>query len=255
MVAGVPPDYFSSTGQLWGSPLYDWEMMSKQKYAWWIDRFRSMFELFDIIRVDHFRGFEAAWHVPGDEESAINGCWVKAPGEILFDEIFASLGKLPVIAEDLGVITPEVVALRDRYDFPGMKIVQFAFDSGPSNQYLPHNHLKNSVVYPGTHDNDTTVGWYNSLSVTQRRRVNQYVGGKRGEGVEALLRTVFMSVANTAIFPLQDLIRLGSEARMNLPGTAFGNWGWRFAWEMLPHDLAGHVREQVECYGRCKPES
>lgn len=254
VVAGVPPDYFSATGQLWGNPLYDWEMMGRQKYAWWIDRFRSMFELFDIIRVDHFRGFEAAWHVPVGEKTAINGTWIKAPGVILFDAIFAALGKLPVIAEDLGVITPEVVVLRDRYDFPGMKIVQFAFDSGPTNPYLPHNHQKNSVVYTGTHDNDTTTGWYDSLSDTQRSRVRRYMGSRGDDTVECILRTVLMSVADTAIVPLQDLIRLGSEARMNVPGTAFGNWGWRFTWNMVARDLAGHVRDQIECYGRCNPK-
>jgi len=254
VVAGVPPDYFSATGQLWGNPLYDWEMMDRQKYVWWVERFQSMFELFDIIRVDHFLGFEAAWHVPAGEITAINGTWTKAPGAILFDAIFAALGKLPIIAEDLGVITPEVVALRDRYGFPGMKIVQFAFDSGPSNPYLPHNHQNNSVVYTGTHDNDTTAGWFHSLSDTQRSRVSHYVGS-RGDGtVGAIIRTVLMSVADTAIVPLQDLIRSGSEARMNVPGTAFGNWGWRFTWDMVAHDLAGHVRDQVECYGRYNPK-
>ncbi len=250
VVAGVPPDYFSVTGQLWGNPLYDWEMMERKKYTWWIDRFRSMFELFDIIRVDHFRGFEAAWHVPAGEETAINGTWVKAPGTILFDAICSALGKLPVIAEDLGIITPDVVALRERYDFPGMKILQFAFDSGPSNSYLPHNHQKNSVVYSGTHDNDTTAGWYHSLSDAQRSRVSHYLGSRGDDTVGSLLRTVLMSVADTAIIPLQDLLRSGSETRMNVPGTAFGNWGWRFTWDMISCDLAGHVRDQVECYGR-----
>ena len=253
-VAGVPPDYFSATGQLWGNPLYDWEKMGHQKYAWWIERFQSMFELFDIIRVDHFRGFEAAWQVPAGEKTAANGTWVKAPGTALFDALSASLGPLPVIAEDLGVITPEVVALRERSGFPGMKIVQFAFDSGASNPYLPHNHQKRSVVYSGTHDNDTTAGWYGSLSDSQRSRVRYYVGGREDDTVECVLRTVLMSVADTAILPFQDLIRLGSEARMNVPGTAFGNWGWRFTWDMVPRDLAGSVRDQIECYGRSKPE-
>ena len=255
VVAGVPPDYFSATGQLWGNPLYDWEKMGRQKYAWWIERFQSMFELFDIVRVDHFRGFEAAWHVPATEKTAINGTWVKAPGTFLFDAIFAALGNVPVIAEDLGDITPEVVTLREWYDFPGMNIVQFAFDSGPSKQYLPHNHKKRSVVYTGTHDNDTTAGWYGLLSDAQRKRVNYYVGSRGDDAVECLLRTVLMSVAETAIIPLQDLIRLGSEARMNVPGTAFGNWGWRFSWDMIARDLAGRVRDQIECYGRCNPNS
>lgn len=254
VVAGVPPDYFSATGQLWGNPLYDWEMMEQQRYAWWIDRFQAMFRLFDIVRVDHFRGFEAAWHVPAGEKTAVKGAWVKAPGTVLFDTIFAILGKLPIIAEDLGVITPEVAALRARYGFPGMKILQFAFDSGASNPYLPHNHQEKSVVYTGTHDNDTTVGWYHSLSEAQRSRVNYYVGGRGDDTVECIIRSVLMSVADTAIIPLQDLIRLGSEARMNIPGTAFGNWGWRFTWDMVAHDLAAHVRGQVECYGRYNPE-
>ncbi len=250
-VAGVPPDYFSATGQLWGNPLYNWEVMGQLKYAWWIERFQSLLDLFDIVRIDHFRGFEAAWHVPAGETTAINGSWVKAPGAMLFDALVAALGPLPVIAEDLGIITPEVVALRDRYDFPGMKIVQFAFDSGPSNSYLPHNYQKNSVVYSGTHDNDTTVGWYHSLTAAQRSRVIQYAGGRGNDTVECLLRMICMSVADTAIIPLQDLIRLGSEARMNVPGTAFGNWGWRFTWDTIPGDLVVRVREQLECYGRC----
>lgn len=254
-VAGVPPDYFSATGQLWGNPLYDWEMMERQKFAWWIERFRSMFDLFDIIRVDHFRGFEAAWHVSAKEKTAINGSWIKGPGTVLFDAIFSALGKLPVIAEDLGIITPEVVALRECYDFPGMKILQFAFDSGATNAYLPHNHQKNTVVYTGTHDNDTIVGWYESLSDAQRLRVSFYVGSNENDTVAGILRQTLMSVADTAIIPLQDLMYQGSEARMNIPGTAFGNWGWRFTWDMVLPGLAGQVREQVECYGRSNPRS
>jgi 4-alpha-glucanotransferase len=253
VVAGVPPDYFSKTGQLWGNPLYNWDVMELQNYTWWIERFRSMLDLFDIIRVDHFRGFEAAWHVPAGEKTAAHGTWVKAPGERLFDAVFAALGKLPVIAEDLGIITPEVIALRDRYGFPGMKILQFAFDSGSSNAYLPHNHCKNSVIYTGTHDNDTTRGWYHSLSESQKTRVNTYVGSRGRDAVEALIRTTLMSVADTALLPFQDLLSLGSEARMNVPGTAFGNWGWRFTWAMIRRDLAHTVREQIECYGRCNP--
>jgi 4-alpha-glucanotransferase len=251
-VAGVPPDYFSSTGQLWGNPLYDWEEMGHQKFTWWIERFKSMYELFDIIRVDHFRGFEAAWHVPAYETTAINGTWVDAPGTFFFDSVFAALGKLPVIAEDLGIITPEVVALRDRYDFPGMKIMQFAFDSGSANPYLPHNYQINTVVYTGTHDNDTTIGWYHSLSDAQRKHINNYVGGSgmAEDVVNCMLRTALMSVANTAIIPLQDLLRLGNEARMNIPGTAFGNWGWRFTWDMVASNLAGQVLDQIELYGR-----
>lgn len=250
-VAGVPPDYFSTTGQLWGNPLYNWEVMANQGYSWWIERFRSMFDLFDVIRVDHFRGFEAAWHVSAKEKTAINGSWVTAPGAALFDAVFAALGKLPIIAEDLGIITDEVVALRDRYSFPGMKIMQFAFDSGASNPYLPHNYQNKTVAYIGTHDNHTTAGWYASLSEKQRSRVNSYVGDSKADVIESILRTLLMSVANTAIVAFQDLLRLDDAARMNVPGTAFGNWRWRFSWDMIASDLAADVRERNERYGRC----
>lgn len=251
VVAGVPPDYFSKTGQLWGNPLYAWDEMGRQKYAWWVERFRAMLGLFDIIRVDHFRGFEAAWHVPAGEKNAVNGTWTKAPGESLFDALFAALGRVPIIAEDLGIITPEVIALRDHFGFPGMKILQFAFDSGASNAYLPHNHCRNSVVYTGTHDNDTTRGWYGSLSDSQKKRVNGYLGCAEGDAVDALLRLSLMSVADTTIIPFQDLLSLGSEARMNVPGTAFGNWGWRYTWDMVDRNLVASVRNRLECYGRC----
>ncbi len=252
VVAGVPPDYFSETGQLWGNPLYSWEAMAQNNFGWWIERFRSMFELFDVVRVDHFRGFEAAWHVPVSESTAINGRWVTAPGVKLFDALEQALGTMPLIAEDLGVITAEVEELRDRYDFPGMKILQFAFDSGPTNPYLPHNYQRNCVVYAGTHDNDTTVGWYDALSDRQRERVDYYVGGG-DDTVGAIQALLLRSVATTALIPFQDLLRLGSAARMNIPGTAYGNWGWRFEWEMVPADLAERVRIQLECFGRLNP--
>ena len=244
-VAGVPPDYFSSTGQLWGNPLYAWDLMRREGYSWWIERFRSMLEIFDIVRIDHFRGFEAAWQVPASHRTAERGQWIKGPGADLFDAVFSTLGFLPIIAEDLGVITPEVELLRDRYRFPGMKILQFAFDSGPSNPYLPHNHLKNGVVYTGTHDNDTTVGWINSLAEAQRLRVQEYLGVGGGEILDGMIRVALMSVADTVIFPLQDLLKLGNETRMNLPGTASGNWEWRFSWDAFPRDLASSVRSQV----------
>ena len=249
-VAGVPPDYFSSTGQLWGNPLYAWDMMGREGYSWWVERFRSMLAIFDIVRIDHFRGFEAAWQVPASHRTAERGQWIKGPGADLFDTVFSILGPLPIIAEDLGVITPEVESLRDRYSFPGMKILQFAFDSGPSNPYLPHNHLKNGVVYTGTHDNDTTVGWINSLAEAQRLRVQEYLGVGGGEILDGMMRVALMSVADTVIFPLQDLLRLGNETRMNLPGTASGNWEWRFSWDAFPRDLASMVRSQLERYGR-----
>lgn len=251
-VAGVPPDYFSVTGQLWGNPLYNWEVLEQQGFAWWIERFRAMFGMYDVVRIDHFRGFEAAWHVPAKEKTAIHGAWVKAPGRALFDAIQGALGVLPLIAEDLGIITAEVVALKECYGFPGMKIEHFAFDSGAGNPYLPHNHEKNSVVYPGTHDNNTTVGWYQALTAEQRHSVTSYLGCDDSTALEALLRSVLMSVAHTAIIPFQDLLGLDSTARMNVPGTAFGNWGWRFNWSMVTRDMAGKVSERVERYGRCR---
>ena len=250
IVAGVPPDYFSSDGQLWGNPHYDWDFKEQGGYQWWIERFKRMLELFDIVRIDHFRGFEAAWHVQAKARTARKGLWIKGPGEKLFDALLAALGKLPIIAEDLGVITPEVLSLRDRYSFPGMKILQFAFGSGPSNKDLPHNHVKHGVVYTGTHDNDTTKGWYNSVSEAERNEMNAYLGSSGDDCVGDLMRAALMSVADTAVIPFQDILKLGSEARMNIPGTAFGNWEWRFSWDMLPHDLAASVRSQVKRYDR-----
>lgn len=250
VVAGVPPDYFSKTGQLWGNPLYDWNLMRDQGYLWWINRFRSMFELYDVVRIDHFRGFEAAWHVPASHRTAQHGKWVSGPGADLFDAVFSDLGSLPIIAEDLGVITAGVEELRDRYNFPGMKILQFAFGSDSSNPYLPHNHQRNCVIYTGTHDNDTSLGWYNSLSDSQRVRVVEYLGCNDDNCVPALLRTALMSVADTVVLPFQDLLMLNSDARMNIPGKAFGNWGWRFNWDMLAPDLAQKTGDLVERYGR-----
>jgi 4-alpha-glucanotransferase len=248
VVAGVPPDYFSATGQLWGNPHYDWEAMAASGFSWWIERFRAMFELFDILRIDHFRGFEAAWQVASQETTAEKGRWVQGPGEKLFDVIEATLGPLPIIAEDLGVITPAVLALRDRYHFPGMKILQFAFDSEPIS--LPHHHVKNGVVYTGTHDNDTSQGWYDALSPEKRHEMHAYLGCAEEDGAGNLVRTALMSVADTVILPWQDLLKLGSGARMNIPGTPFGNWEWRFSWEMLPPDLATGVRRQLQRYER-----
>ncbi|MCE1227864.1 MAG: 4-alpha-glucanotransferase, partial [Geobacteraceae bacterium] len=198
VVAGVPPDYFSATGQLWGNPLYNWEAMAQQGYGWWIARFRQMLDLFDQVRIDHFRGFEAAWHVPATAKTAIRGSWVPGPGARFFDAVNNALGSLPFIAEDLGVITPEVEALRDRYALPGMKILQFAFDSDAANPYLPHNHLPNSVVYTGTHDNDTTKGWFNALPAKTINRMYDYLGLAGTEPVKDLIRTARMSVSSTA---------------------------------------------------------
>lgn len=249
VVAGVPPDYFSATGQLWGNPHYDWEFMAAGGFSWWLERFRATFDLFDIVRIDHFRGFEAAWQVAAQESTAEKGRWVAGPGEKLFDVIEATLGQLPIIAEDLGVITPAVLALRDRYHFPGMKILQFAFDSEPVS--LPHHHVKHGVVYTGTHDNDTSQGWYDALRSEKRHEMNEYLGcANVDDGAGNLTRVALMSVADTVILPFQDLLKLGSAARMNIPGTPFGNWEWRFTWEMLPPDLAITVHRQLQRYDR-----
>lgn len=247
-VAGVPPDYFSATGQMWGNPLYDWDALEQSGYRWWIERFRATFDLFDAVRVDHFRGFEAAWYISAGAETAEEGEWVTGPGEKLFDAIRKALGHLPIIAEDLGVITPGVIALRDRYNFPGMKILQFAFEKEPIN--LPHLHVINGVVYTGTHDNNTSKGWYNTITDIERLEMCEYLGSTGDDGVEDIIRAALMSVADTAVIPLQDLLKLGSEARMNIPGTAYGNWEWRFTWDMLPEGLAISMRKQLERYGR-----
>lgn len=232
-VAGVPPDYFSETGQLWGNPLYKWDKLEKDGYSWWVDRFEKMFELFDAVRVDHFRGFESCWKVSAKEKTAENGFWEKIPGENLFKQIRKELGEAPIIAEDLGVITPEVEELRDQFNFPGMKILQFAFGSDYGNAFLPHNYHPNSLVYSGTHDNDTTVGWYHSAPEREKHRMRVYT---RSDGVEPhweLIRLGVLSVADQAIFPLQDFMGLDSQSRMNTPGTVGGNWEWRYTPEML----------------------
>jgi 4-alpha-glucanotransferase len=250
VVAGVPPDYFSATGQLWGNPLYDWEALAQSGYAWWIERMRSSFGLCDIVRIDHFRGFAACWEVPAGEATAENGQWVDGPGEALFEAVEAALGKLPIIAEDLGVITPDVLELRDRFGFPGMKILHFAFDSGPDNPYLPHNIERSSVIYTGTHDNDTTVGWYSQLTDSERQRIRHYLNFPGEEIAWDLIRAALASVADMAIIPLQDLLSLGSEAKMNAPGTVGGNWSWRYQAGDLNDGHAARLLDLTEIYGR-----
>jgi len=249
-VAGVPPDYFSATGQLWRNPIYNWNAMSEPGYNCWIARFRQMFDLFDQVRIDHFRGFEAAWHVPATARTAARGTWVSGPGSSFFHAIKAALGTLPMIAEDLGVITPEVENLRDSFNLPGMKILQFAFDSDASNPYLPHNHTPNSVVYTGTHDNDTTKGWYEGLTPKTRKQMKDYLGLPGTEPVHDLIRAALMSVSETAIIPLQDILELSSEARMNRPGIAFGNWNWRYQSTKLTTEHSDHYARLLNCYGR-----
>ncbi len=227
-VAGVPPDYFSKTGQLWGNPLYDWDRLKQDDYRWWVDRVKACLETVDLVRVDHFRGFEAYWEVPAGEKTAENGKWVPGPGEDFFRVLKRELGdQLPVIAEDLGVITPAVEILRDAFDLPGMKVLQFAW-SGPDNVFLPHEHVKNCVVYSGTHDNDPTCGWWQHLADSATRElVAEYTGCSTDEPHWALIRLGMMSVAHTFIATMQDVLGLGREARMNLPGEGVGNWNWR----------------------------
>lgn len=251
VVAGVPPDYFSETGQLWGNPLYRWEKMEETAYKWWVKRLRMALTLFDAVRIDHFRGFEAYWEVQAGEKTAVNGRWVKGPGEKLFETLLTHLGELPIIAEDLGTITPEVEALRDRFGLPGMKVLQFAF-SGPENPYLPHNYSNsNCAVYTGTHDNDTTNSWWASASEEERDFARRYMGCE-GEKVSSwdFIRLAFSSVAVMAVVPMQDVVELGAEARMNIPGKAADNWRWRLDPDTLTSALVENLRELTEIYGR-----
>lgn len=248
-VAGVPPDYFSATGQRWGNPLYDWDQHMAGGFRWWIDRLRHNFALCDLVRIDHFRGFDACWAIPAAEPTAVNGRWEKAPGVELFQAAAAALGHLPVVAEDLGIITPEVEALRDRFGFPGMKILHFAFGSGADNPYLPHNYGHDCVVYTGTHDNDTTAGWWEKLSDNDRRAVMHYLGSEAVAPCRDLVRLAAASVARLCVVPLQDALELGSEARFNTPGAPHGNWGWRLA-SPAPLAAAQFLAELAETYGR-----
>ena len=252
-VAGVPPDYFSETGQLWGNPLYKWDVMKKHHFRWWKDRFKQMYELVDIVRIDHFRGFDAFWEIPGDAPTAQTGKWVDAPGRELFKEIKKELGDVPIVAEDLGVITESVEELRDMFEFPGMKILQFGFGPNGDNGFLPHNHVKNCVVYSGSHDNDTTKGFFEN-----ERRMNsgiyewtqKYLNYYGEDIVFAVIKAAYASVANTTVIPLQDMLNLGTEARMNFPGKLGGNWTWRFTWEQITEDLAAVFSEMVDMYDR-----
>lgn len=251
-VAGVPPDYFSETGQRWGNPQYDWKAMQSEKFQWWQQRMQTQLQLFDLVRVDHFRGFEAYWEIKAEEETAINGRWVKAPGKKLLKTLQDSFHSLPLVAEDLGVITDEVTALREHFHLPGMKILQFAFDGNKKNAYLPHNHEFNSVVYTGTHDNDTTLSWYELLDEQTRRNVQDYVVFGDNEAMPwPLIRTALASVACLAVLPMQDILSLGQGERMNTPGTTEGNWAWRFDWKQVPDDLAPRLRGLVQRYDRC----
>jgi len=250
VVAGVPPDYFSATGQRWGNPLYRWDRMEAGGFRFWLDRIRTQLRLFDLIRIDHFRGFEAYWEIPATEEYAIHGRWVKALGDELFERLHQRFHTLPLIAEDLGVITPEVEALRRKYRFPGMKILQFAFDGGAGNPYLPFHHDRDAVVYTGTHDNDTSLGWYQSLDEAGRAYVNEFLGYSAEPMPWPLVRAALASRATLAVLPMQDLLELDGVHRMNVPGTAEGNWTWRFNWDMVPVGLSQKIRRMMEIYGR-----
>jgi 4-alpha-glucanotransferase len=252
-IAGVPPDYFSATGQLWGNPLFNWKEMVKDDFLWWRKRISNLLKLVDIIRIDHFRGFDAYWEIPGNAKNAIKGRWVKAPGEKLFDTIQKYLGKIPIMAEDLGVITKSVTALREKFEFPGMKILQFAFGTGMETKFLPHNINYNSVVYTGSHDNDTTRGYFekaktedNDIYLQTQKYLNYF-----GDNIAfELIRTAYKTAADTVIIPMQDILNLGGEARMNFPGTSSGNWGWRFSWDQVPHDLTNTYKELAILYER-----
>jgi 4-alpha-glucanotransferase len=249
VVAGVPPDYFSPTGQLWGNPLYDWEAMRRTKYAWWLARLRAALSLMDRVRLDHFRGFEAYWEVPANSATAESGRWVKGPGSHFFEGVKTALGGLPLIAEDLGLITPEVEALREEWGMPGMCVLQFAFGDGPKNRYLPHHYERNTVAYTGTHDNDTTHGWYATLPESQKEFLHRYV--VRGDDIAwDLVRLAWSSVADYALAPLQDVLSLGTDSRMNMPGRASGNWSWRLTPEMPLQPALDRLRDLTEVYGR-----
>ncbi|HYR11866.1 MAG TPA: 4-alpha-glucanotransferase [Longimicrobium sp.] len=254
VVSGVPPDYFSSTGQLWGNPLYRWDVLEKTGYRWWIDRFRRTLQMVDVVRVDHFRGFESYWEVPVADETAINGRWRKGPGRTLFDAVGRELGGLPLIAEDLGLITEEVEALRDDLELPGMRVLQFAFGGDdPENPHLPRNYVHNAVAYTGTHDNDTVLGWYADAGREERHAVDELTGGGR-EMHWRLIETVLQSDAGWAIVPLQDVLGLGGQARMNTPGVAEGNWAWRLRAGELTPELAQRLADIVRNTGRA-PEA
>jgi 4-alpha-glucanotransferase len=250
VVAGVPPDYFSATGQRWGNPLYRWDRLIADDFAFWIARLKTQLVLFDLIRVDHFRGFEAYWEIPAENEHAIDGRWVKAPGEALFERLHEIYDPLPLVAEDLGLITPEVAQMRRQFGLPGMKILQFAFSGGADNPYLPFRHEANSVTYTGTHDNDTTLGWYLGLEDDERQHVDDYLGRSREAMPWPMTRCALASRSRLAVVPMQDLLALDGEHRMNLPGTIEGNWKWRFQWQQVDEDLAQRLYRRVEMYGR-----
>lgn len=249
-VAGVPPDPFSATGQIWGNPLYDWRAMREDDFRWWRQRIGRTIQLVDIVRVDHFRAFAAAWVVPAGADTAATGHWERTPGGDVFAAIRREVGEVPVIIEDLGVITPDVISLREILGFPGMNVLQFAFEEDPANVYLPHNYTRASVVYTATHDNQTTIGWFAGKSDEERQAIQRYLGRDGSDIAWDLIRLALASIADTAIIAMQDVLRLGDEARMNVPGQALGNWSWRCEAHQLTGGLADGLRELTWLYGR-----
>ncbi|MBF0265220.1 MAG: 4-alpha-glucanotransferase, partial [Gammaproteobacteria bacterium] len=260
-VAGVPPDAFSDTGQRWGNPLYNWDKMLADDFAWWKQRFTTQLALFDIIRLDHFRGLEASWYIPAHQDTAENGFWQKVPGDALLQSLFAEFNELPLIAEDLGVITDEVLALKDKYNLPGMRVLQFGFDANKYNPHLPHNYKLQDVVYTGTHDNDTTIGWLHSRQY-HVKFLNQYLGRQiidecmgchhfvDESTLLSIIQLAMSSVSFLCVIPMQDILALGSDARMNTPGTTTDNWLWRFNWEQVKPEHLEKIRQLIEIYAR-----
>jgi 4-alpha-glucanotransferase len=250
VLAGVPPDYFSSTGQLWGNPLYNWDELRRMNYSWWVERLRMTLSLVDVVRIDHFRAFAAAWHIPADSKTAQRGEWVPGPGADFFQSLRMQLGALPLIAEDLGLITEDVHRLRESLGLPGMSVLQFAFGGDAENRYLPHNHTANSVAFTGTHDNDTTRGWYASAPESERDHVRRYLARDGHDIAWDLIRVAWASPADLAIAPLQDVLDLGTEARMNTPGVPEGNWTWRVPPEALREEMLDRLMGLTYLYGR-----
>ena len=252
LMAGVPPDYFSATGQLWGNPVYNWTELAKTNFAWWVRRVEVTLEYVDLVRIDHFRGFQAFWAVEAPADNAMEGRWIEAPGADFFRVLQDKLGHLPIVAEDLGIITPEVEALRDQFQLPGMKVTHFAFDSDRANPFLPYNYPStNCVAYTGTHDNDTTIGWFAGRSPQEKQRVMDYLGCIDAQGINwSLIRLVFSSIANQAVIPMQDILGLDTQGRMNFPGQAEGNWNWRYRKDLLTVSMGNYLKELTYIYGR-----
>ncbi|VAW59581.1 4-alpha-glucanotransferase (amylomaltase) [hydrothermal vent metagenome] len=252
-VAGVPPDAFSETGQRWGNPLYNWAYMKSTGFSWWKDRFKTQLALFDMIRIDHFRGLQACWYIPAEDETAINGCWEEVPGSEMLSEMFSTFSHLPLIAEDLGVITDEVIALKKDFQLPGMKVLQFAFDGNNRNPHLPHCHQQEDIIYTGTHDNDTSLGWaeneHNYNKVYLREYIHYDIESDEQTAL-SLIRLAMSSVSYLSIIPMQDLLMLDSASRMNMPGTVGGNWRWRFSWDQLRQDVIETISLYMKLYQR-----